>query len=154
MKLLILLIILILVIVFFTSVFKKTPIPDESGVHRTKIGQVINYVEHPQISIEDFVIKYIDTREASHVDGMVSMGDISHFSISNREGKRYDIEWTAGTGELPGPTMIKTNKGCYALHINIIDGKRLFEGEGSIQDRLVVYRVSKGKCDNDWAINL
>jgi len=109
-----------------------------------KLGDIVNYIDHPIISIDDVNIKHIGTRSQPATEQHVRLGDVDSFTVSTINGKSFQIDWSTGTGDLPGPSYFLTNNGCYELNINIIekDGGK----SQSIQNSLVLIKTSNEKC--------
>ncbi len=78
------------------------------------------------------------------------MGDVDTFIVQTIDGKSFQIDWSTGTGDLPGPSSFITSIGCYELSINIIEAKKSV----SIEGKLVLNKVSGSKCKNEWTKDL
>jgi hypothetical protein len=147
-------------VILFTSVIvsnmkdnKKVPTTD-SSIYIGKVGEIISYIDHPMISINDLSIKYLGAQSQPATEEYVAMGDIYTFEVSALNGKRHQIDWSSGTGDLPGPSYIRTNDACYELQINIIEGKRWWRPHlQDIEGKLVLNKKFKNSCP-EWATDL
>jgi len=125
------------------------------------VGEIISYIEHPIISINNICIKYLGIQEQPATEQHVAMGDVYIFEVSTDNGPKHKINWSTGTGDLPGPMYFKTSDSCYELQINIIEVTRwgqilnnLLEGKRgllkNIQGKLILNRKSEHNCP-EWA---
>ena len=115
-----------------------------------KTGEVVSYVDHPVISINEITIKYLgSTPRIPATEQHVSLSGTDKFEVINSNGKSFSFGWSSGTGELGGPSHFLTEDGCYQLHINVIIGERLED----ITGKLVLNKVSDDKCGT-WAKDL
>lgn len=117
-----------------------------SSEYSGKIGEIISYIDHPIITINDISIKYLQSTPGNPE---LRLGGFDEFEISNGNGKSYQIDWSSGTGVLPGPSSFLTSDGCYELHINVIEGSRLED----IQGKLRLNKSSSKTCP-EWAKDL
>ena len=121
-----------------------------SSTYIGKIGEKINYKEHPLVSINEITVKYLgSTDKIPATENRVSTGGTDKFEIAANNGNKFEVNWSSGTGELPGPSSFITNDSCYELSINIIEGWRLEK----IQDKLVLNKVLPDKCGK-WSEDL
>ncbi|MEI8062379.1 MAG: hypothetical protein WCG97_03750 [bacterium] len=155
-----LLIILICVIVLFIYIINSNGMKNVSNITTTsnesnsvKIGEIVNYTQHPKVSFEYITISYLgSTPMIPATSEHVHLSGTDKFEVSSSKGKTYPINWSSGTGDLPGPSYLLTNSGCYEMHINV------WEKSGgksqSIQGNLVLVKTSDDKCGSSWALDL
>ncbi len=149
---LILLVLIILVAYIITNNMNEnsqTSTPDSSA-YQGKIGEVISYIDNPTIAINDISIKYLgSTPWIPATKERVALSGTDKFEVSSKTGKSFQINWSSGTGLLPGPSYFMTDDSCYELNINILEGKRL----ENIRGKLVFNKSSNDKC-GEWAKDL
>jgi hypothetical protein len=133
----------------------------ENAPYTGKIMEIISYIDHPIISINNLTIIYTGKRDAPvpykgdpTIEKHVLVDIFYTFTLQTIHNKNLNFEWTAGTGEAPRPLHIITVDGCYSLEINsslvLTDGNTIQDTEGKLR----LTKVSNDECDNTFAKDL
>ncbi len=135
---------LILVIYIIPKNMQDEPQVPTPATYSGKIGELINYTDHPLISIGEINIKYEGVVPPEELEG-IPLGDIYKFNVSSIDGKSYDIEWSWGTGEPSDPIHFTTSSACYKLEINVVDDGAVENTDG----KLVLHTIHKDDCSEN-----